>query len=899
VDRHQLDRNLVDRNLVDRHLVDRHQLDRNLVDRHELDGHQLDRNLVDRHELDRHELDGHRVELSNEHQVVARICALTTGLAALTALAVWVLPDNTISLRPSAWWAIPILAALFAVAEVTVFHFEFRREAISFSLSEVPTAYALLFLAPGPAIGARVVGSLVGIMLTRRTRWFKLAFNAALFAAETAVSFHIMHLAARVSDSRSLQVVALVPATGLATIAGSLVVSIAIAVVEGDLRRRVLAELRISVWLAPANATVAAAVAAPTIVDPWLGPLSLMPLVAFWGVMQNYGHLNQRYRDLVDLHGFVGRVGTSLDLDVILNAAAAEVASLLRAARTAIVAFGPEGSRRVDIGDPLPQLPTAVGDPTWSAVFAAGRAVGLAVTGTDAHGELAELAAVGNVLAAPVGDGESIVGLIVVADREGAQGRFLTTDVARLATVAEQFAPSLRKALLHQRIDHEARHDALTGLPNRASFERIVDARLHSVHLRDDELPVVMLMDLDRFKEVNDTLGHHAGDRVLTEFARRISDNLRSGDLLARLAGDEFALLALRRQGEIRALAQHLVDIARRPFSIDGLEVVVTMSIGVAPATLPTPDANTLLRRADIAMYAAKHRHTGFEMYREEIDRRTPARLAMLGDLRNALDAGDLQVFLQPKLDLASGSVIGVEALARWAHTTRGWVSPEEFVPVAEETGLIKQVTDHVLRESMSHLQRLHTNGYHLGLAVNLSTHDLLDELLPDRVMNQLERHSVDPALVTLEITESSLLIDAPRARQTIERLNAYGVRLSVDDFGTGYSSLSYLRQLPVSELKIDRSFITQLLFEEQDEVIVRSIIELGHNLGMQVVAEGVETDEVLGLLRTFSCDLAQGYGICRPVPLDRFVNWLHTTHHPTRSVDPLRPDSWPGPPPQ
>ena len=239
--------------------------------------------------------------------------------------------------------------------------------------------------------------------------------------------------------------------------------------------------------------------------------------------------------------------------------------------------------------------------------------------------------------------------------------------------------------------------------------------------------------------------------------------------------------------------------------------------------------------------------------------------------------------------------MIGVEALARWSHTTRGWISPEDFVPVAEETGLIKQVTDHVLQVSVSHLQRLRAAGHHLGLAVNLSTHDLLDELLADRVMHQLERYSVDPALLTLEITESSLLIDAPRARQTIERLNRHGIRLSVDDFGTGYSSLSYLRHLPVSELKIDRSFITQLLFDEQDEVIVRSIIELGHNLGMQVVAEGVETDEVLGLLRTFSCDLAQGYGICRPVPLDQFMNWLSTTHHPSRRVDPTAADPWPG----
>ena len=847
-----------------------------------MDGNQLDGNQLDRNQL----------VLTGERRVVTRICTLAGAVVAITAAAAYLIPDATNSTLPAGWWAIPLVAAGFALAEVTVFHFEFRREAISFSLSEVPTAYALLYLAPGPAIGARIIGGVVAIAITRRSKWYKLVFNAALFGAETVLSFHVIRLAAHwFPGSRAALVLAIVPATAVATIAGSIAVSIAIAVVEGDLLRRLLPELRISVWLAPTNAAVAASMVAPTLVNPWLGLLSLLPLIGFWGVTKGYGQLSQRYRDLSDLHGFVGRVGRSLDIDEIVHAAVTEVAALLRAARAGIVVFDQRGEpRRSDIGIPLPLLPTCPAAEAWAEVFAAGEAVALA----PGDGPLAELAAIGTVLAAPVGDGESLVGIIVVAERQGASDHFRSNDLTRLTTVAEQFAPNLRKALLHQRIDFEARHDALTGLPNRASFERLVNAELAAVHVADDAWPVVMLMDLDRFKEVNDTLGHHAGDTVLADFAGRLSSVLRPDDLLARLAGDEFALLAMRGdEAEIRTLAEQLVEVARRPFTIDGLEVVVTMSIGVAPTTLPTPDANTLLRRADIAMYAAKHRHTGFELYREEIDRRTPARLAMLGDLRNALDAGHLQVFLQPKLDLSTGMVIGVESLARWAHSTRGWVSPEDFVPVAEETGLIKQVTDHVLQVSVSHIQRLRSAGHHLGLAVNLSTHDLLDELLPDRVMRQLDRYDADPALLTLEITESSLLIDAPRARQTIERLNRHGIRLSVDDFGTGYSSLSYLRHLPVSELKIDRSFITQLLFDEQDEVIVRSIIELGHNLGMQVVAEGVETDEVLSLLRTFSCDIAQGYGICRPVPLDQFITWLGTTHHPSRRKDPLRPEGW------
>ena len=825
--------------------------------------------------------------------VVARISGLTVGLAVAATAVLLALPDPLHGWHSTPWWVIPIVAVVFGVAERTVFHFEFRREAISFSLSEVPTAFALLYLAPGPAIIARVVGSLAIISFQWRSRYYKLLFNAALFAFETSIAYLVVRMTEQHwPGSRTAILLALVPAGALATIVGSVFVSIAIAVVEGNLGERLRGELRMSGWLAPMNAVVAAVVLAPTVLSLWLLCLSAVPLVAVWTLMRGYGRLEQRFRDLDALHGFVGRVGRSLDLDEIIGAAVAEIAVLLRVRRVAVVAFT-AGGHRGDEGERLPGLPTAADDPRWAALLNVHDATLLTHEQCTVMG-LAALAAVGDVLVSPVRDGESVVGMIAAAQREGAEDHFRPGDIVRLRTLADQMAPNLRKALLHHHIEYEARHDALTGLINRSSFERLVDAEVAAPKgLAANEIPVVMLMDLDRFKEVNDTLGHHAGDAVLENFARRISGMLREGDLLARLAGDEFALLARRDPEGIQELAGLLVDEGRSPFTIDGLEVVVTMSIGVAPVTGEGHDASTLLRQADIAMYAAKHRHTGYEMYREEIDRRTPARLSMLGDLRNALEHADVQVFLQPKLDLASGVVIGMEALARWRHPGRGWVAPEDFVPVAEETGLIKQLTDQVLDISISQLQRLRALGHHLGLAVNLSTHDLLDELLSDRVMRHLDRHDADPALLTLEITESSLLIDAPRARTTIERLNQQGVRLSVDDFGTGYSSLSYLRHLPVSELKIDRSFVANVLFDEQDEVIVRSIIDLGHNLGMQVVAEGVETDEVLSRLRGFACDVAQGFGICRPVPLDNFVAWLNTTQHPSRRRDPLRPGHW------
>ena len=389
------------------------------------------------------------------------------------------------------------------------------------------------------------------------------------------------------------------------------------------------------------------------------------------------------------------------------------------------------------------------------------------------------------------------------------------------------------------------------------------------------------MLDLDAFKDVNDTLGHHVGDRVLVEFATRVRRLLQPGDVLARFGGDEFAIFARRRDvGTIREFATQVLGESHAPLSLDGFDIVVTVSVGVAVVTEDDRDAAAVIRRADIAMYAAKHQHTGIELYREDIDRRTPERLSLLGDLREVLDRGGLDVHFQPKIDLNSSTVVGAEALARWQHPTRGWVSPEEFVRVAEETGLIRRLTDHVLTLSMRAARGWLDDGFDLTVCVNLSTLDLLDDGLPGRIERRLEEHGLAPGRLTLEITESSLMADTPRTMATVTRLHDLGVSLSLDDFGTGYSSLSYLRLLPVTELKIDRSFVANVVLDAHDEVIVRSTIELGHNLGLRVVAEGVENEPVLEHLRGLGCDLGQGYGISRPLDGEKFRRWLAATPH-------------------
>jgi len=445
--------------------------------------------------------------------------------------------------------------------------------------------------------------------------------------------------------------------------------------------------------------------------------------------------------------------------------------------------------------------------------------------------------------------------------------------------------------LLHQRIEREARQDALTGLPNRTSFER----SLVEIGARGggDGLLFVVVLDLDRFKEVNDTLGHQAGDQLLVRVAERMSRLLGPDDVLARLAADEFAIVGNRgNREEMLELAWACVREVGRPVTLDGLEIVVTASAGLAVVE-DDFEEGAPLRFADIAMFNAKTQRLGVELYRDEIDRRTPARLSMLGDLQSAIEDDQLHLNLQPKLELNNGTVVGAEALVRWTHPSRGVVPPAQFVRIAEDTGLIKQLTDLMLRKGIANLRQIQDRGYHFGLSVNLSTHDLLDSRLADRVQQHLSSNDVDPSMLTLEITESSLLIDAPRARDTINELHEVGVSLSIDDFGTGYSSLSYLRRLPVSELKIDQSFVANVLIDEQDEVIVRSTIDLGHNLGLVVVAEGVENNEVLERLRALGCDVAQGYCISRPLAPAHFLSWLATTGHPSRKIDPLDFSRW------
>jgi diguanylate cyclase len=423
---------------------------------------------------------------------------------------------------------------------------------------------------------------------------------------------------------------------------------------------------------------------------------------------------------------------------------------------------------------------------------------------------------------------------------------------------------------------HDALHDPLTSLPNRVLFRDRVEQAVRAEGWEHDQ-GAVLLLDLDRFKEVNDALGHHHGDALLQQLAARLRASVRTSDTVARLGGDEFAVLLPRVDGSdgAQAVARKLLDVLAEPFLVEGIELDVHGSVGMAVWPEHSRDADELLRRADVAMYAAKHARAGFAVYNAGRDQNTPKRLSLLGQLRRAIDQGELVLHYQPQVEMRTGKAPTVEALVRWQHPTDRLLAPGEFIPLAERTGLIEPLTTWVVRAALDHCRRWRDAGHDLAVAVNMSASSLLDPRLPNRVATLLDETGVPPPSLILELTESSIMTDPTRALAVLSRLHGLGVRLAIDDFGTGYSSMAYLSNLPVDELKIDRSFVSRMHTGGSHRMIVRSTLELGHQLGMHVVAEGVEEPAAWRDLAALGCDFAQGFLLARPMPAPELDAWL------------------------
>jgi len=448
-----------------------------------------------------------------------------------------------------------------------------------------------------------------------------------------------------------------------------------------------------------------------------------------------------------------------------------------------------------------------------------------------------------------------------------------------LAAIYKNAATTMEKDFL-------ALHDVLTGLPNRALFRDRVEQAMVSAR-RDGTTHGVILIDLNRFKDVNDTLGHNVGDLLLQEIGPRLAPMLRASDTVSRFGGDEFAVLArdLGGQAEAETIAGKLVHALQQPFDIKGMSLVIDGSLGIALFPAHADDVDLLIERADVAMYRAKKQHDGWETYSADQDQYSLSRLVLVGDLRLALDNDDLVLAYQPKIDVASGTANGVEALVRWAHPTRGIVMPDEFIPLAERTGMMRALTLLVLDKALRQGSEWRAAGLDLRMAVNISARNLQDLNLPTDLAHLLAKYRVPSSRLELEITESAIMADPAQAMGILLRLHEMGITLTIDDFGTGYSSLAYLKRLPVDDIKIDKSFITNLTPDGDDAIIVRSTVDMARSLGLGAVAEGVEGQATLDYLRTIGCEGAQGYFISVPLSGAEVAGWAERWHAQTGSA--------------
>ena len=426
-------------------------------------------------------------------------------------------------------------------------------------------------------------------------------------------------------------------------------------------------------------------------------------------------------------------------------------------------------------------------------------------------------------------------------------------------------------------LERVANTDELTGLANRERFRTQLEDRITRAG-RAGEAFAVMLLDLDRFKEINDTLGHHYGDQLLRELGPRLVECVGPDGIVARMGGDEFAVMPAEQTDAPDALesyAREIIEVVQRPFEVEQMTLQVGASVGIARFPVDGDDPHTLLRRADMAMYAAKDANRGVDLYASGLDRDSRQRLSLLSDFRRALESDELVVHYQPIVDVRGAEVRGAEGLVRWQHPEHGLLPPGAFIAAVEQTGLIGPLTRHVLERSIAQCATWRTDGKDLSVAVNLSVRNLMDPDLPTQISTLLDIYGLPANALQLEITESMIMSDPERALAIVGRLSELGVRLSVDDFGTGYSSLANLKRLPIDELKIDRSFVSPMMQDESDLIIVRSTINLGHDLGLKVIAEGVEDELTLKRLATLGCDLAQGFHLSRPLAPDAFTSWV------------------------
>jgi diguanylate cyclase (GGDEF)-like protein len=842
-------------------------------------------------------MDGRALELMDRRTV--RTVALTVGLALTGAgLAVGV-PSAALLGTPERLPFAAVLAGLavtFFVAEHGQALVEVRRQAYAFSLSGVPLLLGLLYCPPRELIAIRVAAAAAAFAV-QRSAPLKFSFNTASYLLDTALVIAVSHALLDVPASLGMgTALGCYAALAAVDLVMSGVVVLVIRINEGPVSRAEAAEIFLPAGIFVALNTALGFIAAILLSSGTLGAGLLVTFIAVTAVVyRGYLVLRRRHRSLELVADFVRLGEGTHSVEELCARLLGHIRSVLRASRVSLTAYdiGRPGGIRVVVDETDRVTFTTCPAGEREDALPPDAALLLDEKSTDPRHRrwLARHDAHDAVVSALPRSG--VTGSVAALDRLGDTTRFTRDDLSLLRTLAGHLAVALHGAELVQRLRHDATHDVLTGLPNRALLtERIVAALAEPA---DDRRAAVLLLDLDRFKEVNDALGHHVGDQLLKVVADRLRALPLPGATVARLGGDEFAVLlppAVDAERLAIAAAELVTKALQSPVDLPDGTVSTEGSIGVAIAT-PEQSQADLLRHADTAMYAAKASGLRFTVYAPALDEGRAQRLELLAELHLALEHDELEVHYQPKLDLARGLVTGVEALVRWSHPRLGRIRPDAFIPLAESTGLIQELTRVVLTKALRQCRDWQDAGLDLAVAVNLSARNVNNPALPDIIAAALATAGLPAHKLILEITESSVMGDADTTVPILNELAALGVVLSLDDFGTGYSSLSYLHRLPVREVKIDRSFVLGLMHPEESRasaVLIRSITGLGTSLGLRIVAEGVESAETLEQLRDLGCDVIQGYHVGRPMSAQEFdADFTATRLHRRRSAYELR----------
>ena len=824
-------------------------------------------------------------------------CGLLVATAALT---LGTRSTPIVATKVPAVVAAVVLGGLFFLAEQFLLNVEFRRQAHSLTLAGIPLTLGLLVGPPHTLLLARIVGSCLAL-LVQRVRWDKILYNLAAYVFEVSLAVTTTQLI--IGQRAHLDLASVAILIGLVA-AGDQIMSMLVLYVirlhNGPLsRREMLGVLGPAALLSTVTSAFVCILVLLAQTGLLGGVLDLFLIVLLATAYREYLVTNRRHQALALVHGFVAEGVGAPTVEALTQHLLVRIRLLLRAARvelaipdvsptepsvTAAPAEPPPGTgaaivvfsvdeddlvrvahRQFDHSNWVVSLAVNQGEPTLAPRTTKNRAL---------RGWLSERG-MRDAIVVPLLAAAELTGTLSVIDRLGETATFTPDDVALLQTLTGHLSVALRNATLIEKLGYEASHDSLTGVANRTYLtQRMKAALLDGPHRTG-----ILLLDLDRFKEVNDALGHDVGDRLLQVVADRLQAAVPPSATVARLGGDEFAvLLPALDDGvtQMRGIAHRITTALAEPIQFREAILTPEASIGLAVSTGPDSD---LLRRADTAMYVAKNLDERLSVFTPEMDRGRIERLALLADLRSALDVNpdQLVVHYQPKIEVAQGRARGVEALVRWNHPTLGVLAPDRFIPLAESTGLIERLTQCVLATALADCYEWTARGHRLTVAVNVSARNVGDRALPGRVAEALRVAQVPASSLVLEITESSIMADPEQTLPVLNQLAALGVEMSLDDFGTGYSSLSYLQRLPVSEVKIDRSFVVGLSSADaaNSQALIRSITGLCANLGLRVVAEGVETQAQLTELRDLGCHIAQGFYISRPISAADLDVWL------------------------